>query len=82
MIFHSRTEEQIHGAINKAFKEKYEMLDLEQILLNVSFEPEAEKALEACGANIKRLRKNLESFIQVICFSYLHQRSSQVMLRT
>lgn len=46
-----------------ARKERYELMTVENLLLSLINEPTANEALEACGANIKNLERDLKKFI-------------------
>ena len=42
---------------------RHEYLTLEHLLLALTREPKTQKILVACGANVKRLRQRLETFL-------------------
>ncbi|MAQ15021.1 MAG: ATP-dependent Clp protease ATP-binding subunit ClpA [Sandaracinus sp.] len=57
-------QETIRKAFDLAAERRYEFVTLELLLLALLDDPKASKALHACGANTRRLRDRLESFIE------------------
>jgi len=51
-------------ALQDAKAMRHEYLTLEHLLLALSQEPKTEKILTACGASVKRLREQLETFLK------------------
>ncbi|NOQ83357.1 MAG: AAA family ATPase, partial [Myxococcales bacterium] len=61
-------DKELQTTLRKAFDRaglmRHEYVTLEHLLLALTEDPAASKALRACGANIGRLRKQLEDFMQ------------------
>ena len=61
-------DKELQATLRKAFDQaglmRHEYVTLEHLLLALTDDPNASKALSACGADIKRLRKRLEEFIR------------------
>ena len=53
----------LRTAFDEATERRHEYVTLEHLLLALTKDPRAGKALRACGANIPRLRKELEQFL-------------------
>ena len=61
-------DKELQATLRKAFDRaglmRHEYVTLEHLLLALTEDPKASKALRACGADIRRLRKQLEEFMQ------------------
>ncbi|MGB8221688.1 MAG: ATP-dependent Clp protease ATP-binding subunit ClpA [Polyangiales bacterium] len=61
-------DKELQATLRKAFDRaelmRHEYVTLEHLLLALTDDPNASKALRACGANIRRLRNQLEEFMQ------------------
>ena len=59
---------ELQATLRKAFDRaglmRHEYVTLEHLLLALTEDPKASKAMKACGVNLNRLRKRLEEFIQ------------------
>ena len=59
---------ELQATLRKAFDRaglmRHEYVTLEHLLLALTEDPKASKAMKACGVNLHRLRKRLEEFIQ------------------
>ncbi|MGE0789691.1 MAG: ATP-dependent Clp protease ATP-binding subunit ClpA [Sandaracinaceae bacterium] len=54
----------LRRAYDEAAEMRHEYVTLEHLLLALLDDPKAQKALDACGANRKRLKKRLEAFFE------------------
>ncbi len=61
-------DKELQATLRKAFDRaelmRHEYVTLEHLLLALTEDPNASKALQACGADLRRLRKQLEQFMQ------------------
>ena len=61
-------DKELQATLRKAFDRaglmRHEYVTLEHLLLALTEDPKASKALRACGADLRRLRKQLEGFMQ------------------
>ena len=61
-------DKELQATLRKAFDRaglmRHEYVTLEHLLLALTEDPNASKALRACGADLRRLRKRLEEFMQ------------------
>ena len=61
-------DKELQTTLRKAFDHaelmRHEYVTLEHVLLALTDDPKASKALRACGADLRRLRKRLEEFMQ------------------
>ncbi len=61
-------DKELQATLRKAFDRaglmRHEYVTLEHLLLALTEDPKASKALRACGADLRRLRRRLEQFIQ------------------
>jgi ATP-dependent Clp protease ATP-binding subunit ClpA len=61
-------DKELQATLRKAFDRaglmRHEYVTLEHLLLALTEDPKASKALHACGADVRRLRKQLEEFMQ------------------
>ncbi len=57
-------QETLRKAFDRAGLMRHEYVTLEHLLLALTEDPKASKALKACGADVRRLRKRLEEFVQ------------------
>ena len=54
----------LNVAFKKAREKRHEFMTVEHLLLALTDNPPAAKVLKACGADLERLRKDLESFLE------------------
>ena len=61
-------DKELQATLRKAFDRaglmRHEYVTLEHLLLALTEDPKASKALRSCGADLRRLRKRLEEFMQ------------------
>jgi ATP-dependent Clp protease ATP-binding subunit ClpA len=61
-------DKELQATLRKAFDRaglmRHEYVTLEHLLLALTEDPNASKALRACGADLRRMRKRLEAFMQ------------------
>ncbi len=57
-------QETLRKAFDRAGLMRHEYVTLEHLLLALTEDPKAVKALRACGADVRHLRKRLEEFVQ------------------
>ncbi len=61
-------DKELQATLRKAFDRaglmRHEYVTLEHLLFSLTDDPKASKALRACGADLRRLRKRLEEFMQ------------------
>jgi ATP-dependent Clp protease ATP-binding subunit ClpA len=53
----------LHAAVREAENRRHEYVTLEHLLYALSFEPVAGKVLKSCGANLAKLRRELEDYL-------------------
>ncbi len=63
-VIDKELQETLRKAFDRAGLMRHEYVTLEHLLLALTEDPKASKALHACGADVRRLRKKLEEFIQ------------------
>ena len=64
MNLHPDLEIVIQHCLSYAFKNKFEYISIEQLLLAITNDKAGRECLMACGADLKRLQKNLKNFIE------------------
>ena len=64
MTISKELEETIQAAFDEARKRRHEFVTLEHVLYALLKDPVAAKILKACGANLKKLQKELEAFFE------------------
>ena len=57
-------QETLRKAFDRAGLMRHEYVTLEHLLLALTEDPKASQALQACGADVRRLRKRLEEFVR------------------
>ena len=57
-------EETLQRAYKEAFDRRHQVITLEHLLYAITFEPYGSKLLKSCGADIKKLRIDLEGFFE------------------
>ncbi|XEY27817.1 ATP-dependent Clp protease ATP-binding subunit ClpA [Candidatus Uabimicrobium helgolandensis] len=57
-------EETLQRAYKEAFDRRHQVITLEHLLYAITFEPYGSKLLKSCGADIKKLRKDIQGFLE------------------
>ncbi len=63
-VIDKELQETLRKAFDRAGLMRHEFVTLEHLLLALTEDPNASKALRACGADLRRLRHKLEEFMQ------------------
>ncbi|MBT8467192.1 MAG: ATP-dependent Clp protease ATP-binding subunit ClpA, partial [Deltaproteobacteria bacterium] len=63
-VIDKELQETLRKAFDRAGLMRHEYVTLEHLLLALTEDPNASKALRACGADLRRLRSKLEEFMQ------------------